>query len=64
MSKNRRPTSDKSGSGLRPLMAMPLKIANKPESGSLVPSDSWLASLAKLAARLSAPPTQNHENQP
>jgi hypothetical protein len=34
---------------------MPLKTAEKPKPGRLVSSDSWIASLAKLAERLSAP---------
>lgn len=64
MSKNRRPPSDKTGDGPSPLTAMPLKIADKPKPGEIVPSESWLASLAKLAARLTAPPARPDKNRP
>jgi hypothetical protein len=42
---------------------MSLKIADIPKPGSMVSSESWLASLAKLAARLSAPPARTRNNQ-
>ncbi len=59
MSKDWRAKSDKSSEGI----AMSLKIADKPKTAGAVSSESWLASLAKLAARMSAPPPRTQDNQ-
>lgn len=41
---------------------MSLKIADSPKPGSLAATESWLTSLAKLAARLAAPPPPRTQN--
>lgn len=64
MSKNRRPTSDKSSDGVRPLTVMPAKVAETPKPDSVVPSDAWLGSLINLGARLAAPPAKAAKNHP
>ena len=44
-------------------MATPLKLADKSKPAGTITSESWLASLAKLAERLSTPPQHTQNNQ-
>jgi hypothetical protein len=58
MTKDRQTKSDKTRDGARTRTVMTLKPVEKQKSGSTVTSESWLTSLAKLAARMAEPPRQ------
>lgn len=63
MSKDRQATSDKVSEGPQPRIAMSLKPVNLLKPGSAISSESWLASLAKLAAKMSTAPPHPQNSQ-